>query len=158
MYNIKIHKNRAVYLLELVLSMTIVGIALTSMILVFWRLSIASTPAVHQQALYIANGYLNEILTKNFPTVLPCSTAPSSRANYTNICDYNNLVDVGAKDNQGNYLTGLGSYKVSVLLDTSYASLGSLIPGTQVVRVDVIVNNYNLFMPKMIISAYKTKY
>lgn len=158
MYNIKIYKSRAIYLLELVLSMTIVGIALTSMILVFWRISIASPPAVSQQALYIANGYLNEILTKNFPTTLPCPTAPSSRANYTNICDYNNLVDIGAKDNQGNSLVGLGSYKVSVLLDTNYANLGNLTTGTQVVRIDVVVNNSSLFMPKMIISAYKTKY
>lgn len=158
MYNIKIHKNRAVYLLELVLSMTIVGIALTSMILVFWRISIASPPAVNQQALYIANGYLNEILTKNFPTTLPCPAAPTGRANYTNICDYNNLVDVGAKDNQGNLLAGLGLYKVSVLLDTNSANLGNLTAGTQVIRVDVIVNNPSLFMPKMIISAYKTKY
>lgn len=158
MYNIKIYKNRAVYLLELVLSMTIVGIALTSMILVFWRISIAASPVVNQQALYIANGYLNEILTKNFPTTLPCPSAPTSRANYTNICDYNNLVDVGAKDNQGNLLTGLGSYKVSVLLDTNSANLGNLIAGTQVIRVDVIINNSSLFMPKMIISAYKTKY
>lgn len=158
MYAINLKTNTAVYLLELVLSMAIVSIALTSMVLLFWQITLSPTPVVNQQALYIANGYINEILTKSFPTILPCPAPPANRANYTNICDYNNLVDVGAKDNQGNLFTGLGAFTVSVLIDLNNANLGNLVSGTQVIRVDVIVTNPKQLMPKMIISTYKTKY
>ena len=146
---------KAISLLELVLSMTIISIALTSVVLVFYQIVLAPPTSNNQQALNIANGYLFEILSKKFPTTLPCPAPPASRTNYTNVCDYKNLIDVGAKDNKGSLILGLGAYTVSVLLDTTTANLGGLTAGTQVVRIDIIVNNPQQLKTKLVVSSYK---
>ena len=156
--NVNLKSIHAISLLELVLSMTIVSIALTSVVLVFYQITIAPPSVINQQALNIANSYLSEISSKNFPTTLPCPAPPSSRANYTNVCDYNNLVDVGAKDNKGNLILGLGAFTVSVLLNTTSTNLGGLIAGVQVVRVDVLITNPKQLKTTLIMSSYKGKH
>jgi type II secretory pathway pseudopilin PulG len=156
--NFNLKKTKALSLLELVLSMTIVSIALTTIVLVFLQVTLAPPAIVNQQALNIANGYLTEILSKSFPTTLPCSAPPASRANYTSVCNYNNLIDIGAKDNQGNLILGMGAFNVAVSLDTSSANLGGLTAGTQIIRVDVVVTNPKQLNSKLIISAYKGKH
>ncbi len=148
-------KIRATSLIELILSITIISIALTSVVLVFFQSTVAAPPYINRQALNIASSYLTEILSKKFPTTLPCPAPPASRANYISVCDYNNLFNVGATDNQGILLPGLGSFNVSVYLDTTAAKLGGLTSGTQVVRIDVTVTNPAQLMPKLVVSAYR---
>ncbi len=149
-------------LIELVASITIVSISLTSVVLAYYQASKAPSANAMQQALTISSNYLNEILHKNFPTTLPCPAPPASRRNYTNVCDYNNLINVGAKDKNGNAITGLEDYTVSVNLVTSTAAvLGGLTGGAtaaaaKVVRIDVTVTNIS--MPNFVISSYKGKY
>lgn len=149
-------------LVELVASLTIISISLTSVVLSFYQASKAPSANAMQQALTISSNYLNEILGKNFPTTLPCPAPPASRTNYTNVCDYNNLVNVGAKDKNGNAINGLQAYTVSVNLVTSTAAvLGSLTGGAtaataKVVRIDVTVKNVG--MPNFVMSSYKGKH
>jgi len=156
----------ATSLVELVASLAIISISLTTVVLAFVQVSLAPSANAMNNAFIISTNYLNEILTKSFPTTLPCPAPPASRNNYTNVCDYNNLVNVGAKDKHGNSISGLEAYTVSVHLDTSTAAqlgpVGSPLTGAAtpaaayVVRIDVTVAN--LGMPNFIVSAYKGKH
>lgn len=155
-------KLHSASLVELVASIMIISISLTSVSLAYFQASHAPSANAMQQALTIASNYFNEILLKNFPTTLPCPAPPANRSNYTNVCDYNNLVNVGARNKNGNVIPGLEKYTVSVNVVTSTAAiLGSLTGGAtaataSVVRIDVTVTNAG--MPNLIMSAYKGKY
>ena len=152
----------ATSLVELVASMAIISISLTSVALAYVQVAKAPSANAMQNALTISNNYLQEILSKSFPTTLPCPAPPASRKNYTNVCDYQNLINIGAQDSNGNPISGFGAYTVSVALDTSTAAtLGTLTGGTTaaaayVVRIDLTVSNVG--MPNFIISAYKGKH
>lgn len=152
----------ATSLVELVASIAIISISLTSVALAYVQVAKAPSANAMQNALTIADNYLDEILVKNFPTTLPCPVPPASRTNYTNVCDYKNLVNVGAKNSNGNPINGFEAYTVAVTLDTSTAAtLGALTGGATaaaayVVRIDVTVANAG--MPNFIISAYKGKH
>lgn len=154
-----INNIKAISLIELVLSMTIVSIGLTSIVLAFYQVTLNPLPQAEQQALKIAKGYLAEVLNKNFPTTLPCPLPPINRADYTNVCDYNNLVNNGgARDSKGNLILGLGAFDVAVSLDVTTATLGGLIAGSQIIRIDVTVTNSKQLKSKLIISSYKGKH
>ncbi len=155
-------KLKATSLVELVASLAIISISLTSVVFAFYLVSLSPSANAMQTALSISSNYLNEILGKSFPTTLPCPAPPPSRANYTNVCDYNNLVNVGARDRNGNLIAGLGAYTISVSLVTSTSAiLGSLTGGAtaalaKVVRIDITVTNAG--MPNFIMSVYKGKH
>ena len=154
--------NRGVSLAETVISITIISIALLNIISSFYQSSKTPTASSMLQATNIGEYYLNQILRQDFPTKLPCPAPPNNRSNYTNICDYNNLVDVGARRQNGSIINGLENYTVSVNLTTSTdAILGNLTGGNtaataQVVRVDVTVTNVGI--PNLVITGYKGKY
>lgn len=132
--------NKGMTLIELVMSIVIIGIALMGTILAFNTAArFSGNPVVEHQKVAIAKAYLDEILIKNYPGTVPCGTPPANRADYSNICDYNNLTDNGAKDSTGASISGFENYIVTVIIDTAGAQLGSLVSGTQVVRVDVTV-------------------
>ena len=152
----------ATSLVELVASLAIISISLTNVVLAFVQVSLAPSANSMNNAFNISTNYLDESLGKSFPTTLPCPAPPALRKNYTNVCDYKNLVNVGAQDNNGNLISGFGAYTVSVNIDTSTAAiLGNLTGNTTVatayvVRIDVTVTNVG--MPAFIISSYKGKH
>ena len=155
------HKEniQAFTLIELVITIVVISVALTGTMLSFnTAVNYSADPVVQQQAVTIIKSYLEEIMQKNFPTTLPCP-APSAtgRAAYANICDYNNLIDVGARGQNNQLIAGLGAYTVTVTLDTATAILGSLTSGTQAIRIDVTVSHTSL--PQSIkLSGYRTNY
>ena len=145
-------------LVELVLSITIIAVALTGTLLAFQTASLYNAdPMLQQQAISIGKSYLSEVTQKDFPTTVPCPSPPAGgRSVYTNVCDYHNLVDVGAKTQAGQAISGLGGYTITVTVDTAGAVLGSLTTGTEVVRIDVLVQHNN--MPNVRFSGYRTLY
>jgi MSHA pilin protein MshD len=141
------------------MTIVIISVGLTGTMLGFkMAAQFSSDPIVEQQAVSIAKSYLEEIMQKNFPTTLPCPAPPAGgRQVYTNICDYNNLVNVGARGQDNALISGLGMYTVSVTLDTATAVFNALASGTQVVRIDVTVSHISL--PQGIkLSGYRTNY
>jgi hypothetical protein len=118
----------------------------------------SSDPVVQQQAVSIIKSYLEEIMQKNFPSTLPCPAPPAGgRTVYVNICDYKNLIDVGARGQDNQLISNLGMYTITVNLDTATAILGSLTSGTQAIRIDVTVSHISL--PQSIkLSGYRTNY
>ena len=152
-------KNNGFTLIELVLSIVIISIALTGTILAFITISRSSgDPMIQQQAINISKSYLEEIMAKAFPAVVPCASPPvGGRAFFNDICDYNNLNETGARDQNNQAISGLESYSIQVNVDTSSASLGGLTAGNEVVRIDVAVSHPQL-SSAMVLSGYRTKY
>ena len=150
---ITVRKIMGYTLIELVMSMTIISIAILGTLFSINMASLYSgDPMITYQGISIAEAYLTEIGTKSFST----GSCPSgTRSTYTNICQYNGLNQVPT-DQTGTAIAGLGGYTVQVVVDSSTAVLGALTAGTQAVRIDVIVSHSN--MDTMTFSAYRTNY
>lgn len=144
-------------LIEVVIAIAIISIALTGTLLAFQTVVRSSAdPLIYQQATSIGKSYLEEIMSRQFPTSLPCPAPPGGgRSVYEDVCDYNNLTDVGARNQNGQTITGLEAYTVNVVLDTATAALGALTPGTQVIRIDVTVSHASI--PNLLFSGYRTQ-
>ena len=116
---------------------------------------------VMSQASAIAEAYLEEISLQPFydPDLGSgggvCPAAEGSRALYDNVCDYNGLDDSGAVNREGNAVSGLGSYRVRVTVDTT-ANLNALSASTDVIRADVRVTHTDLV--DLTLSGYRTQY
>lgn len=154
-----IKSQKGFTLVELIISIVVISIALVGTLLVFQSISKRSAkPVLISHSLAIAKSYLTEILLKDFPTSLPCPSPPGSgRKYYDNICDYQAMHDVGAADQEGYPIAGLGNYEIFVNIDTSGAVLDGLTAGTEVVRIDVTARLKDE-ESEVIISAYKTNY
>jgi len=146
------HKHKGTTLIELVISIVIVGIALLGTLICMNTVSLySSDPILLEQAVAIADSYLQEISSKSFPKT-PC-TPTLSRAAYDNICYYNGLNQVPT-DQNGNALAGLGAYTVQVTVDTNTATLNGLSGSNVVARIDVSVSHKAMSSIKL--SSYVT--
>jgi hypothetical protein len=165
-YKSKISKITAIYLIELIMSMIIISISFTSVIMATYVINKVPSKKYIKQATQIASNYLNEILGKDFPTTIPCpniiDSSSSSRTNYTNICQYNNLINDGAKDIAGEPISGLENFTVNVKIITSDQAVldnlsgGSNVDEAKIIRIDVNVSREN--MENILLSTYKNKY
>ena len=183
-YKSKTSKITAIYLIELIMSMIIISISFTSVIMATYVINKVPSKKNIKQATQIASNYLNEILGKDFPTTIPCPniidpdpcntlninnnlkatcrTSSASRTNYTNICQYNNLINYGAKDLAGESIPGLENFTVNInILTSNQAVLDNLSGGTnideaKIIRIDVTVSIEN--MENILLSTYKSKY
>lgn len=116
---------------------------------------------ISQQAASIGASYMEEVSSKAFvdpslPANSPaCAGTVEPRANMNNICDYNNLTDVGARDQFNNPLPSLSNYTVSVRVTANYAWQG--IAPNNVVRIDITV----LHVPtntRFLFTGIRTRY
>jgi len=165
-----------VTLVELVLYIAVVSVGLAGILLVMNATTRHSAdPMIQQQALLIAESYLEEILHKRFrdESPAPASTvcpAPevAGRAAYDNVCDYHNLNDsAGAVDQLGNVVTGLTAYNVSVTVTgvtgdaTALGPAGNQVTNSgalRVLRVDVEVTHDDVPGFQMRLTGYRTNY
>ncbi len=160
----RLHERSGVTLIELVISITIVGIAVTGTLLSINR-SVRSSadPMVAHQALIIAEAYMEEILVNDYYDpdlgagggICPMAEV-GGRDLYDNVCDYDALTDVGARDQDNNAIAGLGGYTITVSVETANANLGTLNGPAQVIRVDVNVTDGAVV--DMTLSGYRTNY
>lgn len=131
-------RQRGFTLIELVVAITIVGIAASTIVMVLGSVAARSADAmVQQQAIAIAQAYLEEILQQ---PISPPAGAPTmtTRATYDEVDDYNGLSDSGAHDQFGSPIAALAAYNVSVVVSQSSALTG--VPSAQARRVDVTVS------------------
>lgn len=144
-------------LIELVIAIVVIAICLTgAFALVNTTTRRSADPMLERQATSIAEAYLEEILQQAY--VDPddgqiCPTAEANRKLFDNVCDYAGLAETGARDQQGDAVTGLESYRVEVAID-SKATLGGLTGESVVLRIDVTVTD-PLGRPVRL-SAYRT--
>ncbi len=151
-------KTKGFTLVELIISMVIIAVAFVGTLLVINMVTSQSgRPVVMSHSIAVAKSYLTEILLKDFPSTIPCPSPPGLRSEYYNICDYHNLYDLGAKDQNGNVIAYLANYEIRVNIDTTTASLDGLTSGTEVVRIDVRTKIQG-DDSEVLISGYKTNY
>jgi MSHA pilin protein MshD len=146
--------QRGVTLIELVITITVVSVAAVVLMSAVAARTVQSADAMaRQQALAVAQAYLEEITLRPFRD--PDATATEAlRADYDDVDDYNGLNDVGAHDQLGRAVTGLGGYNVQVTVAPSSA-LGAL-SSAVVKRIDVTVTAPTGYVVSL--SAYRTDY
>ena len=126
-------------LVELIVAITIVALAVSSVLGALAAISSRSADSmVQQQAVAIAQAYLDEILQRW--VVDPNGTPPNTgRASWDTVDQYNGLANTGAQDQFGNSIAALGGYSVNVTVGPS-TGLGSL-SSAVVRRIDVTVTH-----------------
>jgi len=154
--------QRGATLVELVITIVIISISVGAVIGALSKMMAHSAdPMIEAQAVAIAESYLEEIMPKAYldPTSgTVCPGAGGSRSVYDNICDYNGLVDVGAKDQSGVAPPSLdlSAYTVSVTVNPS--NLNNLSGSGQVLRIDVNVVYDDGSLVDITLSGYRTNY
>ena len=123
--------------------------------------SLSGVPVAANQAIAVADAYLEEILLRAFydPDLGAgggaCPAPEGSRSVFDNVCDYDGLDDSGARDQDGNAIAGLGAYRVRVAIDTT-STLNTLSGSTEVLRADVRVTHPNEI--DLILSGYRARF
>jgi len=136
-------------LVELILTIVIISVALVGILSVI-NLTTRhnAAPIVQQQAIAIAESYLEEILL--LPVTDPDgSNAGESRASFDNISDYNGLINNGVIDQNGNVVTDLANYNVNVEVTNQTIS------GSTLTQVTVNVSRVNTTIS---LSGYRADY
>ena len=128
--------KRGFTLIELVVAMVVISVALVGVMSVINYTSRHSAdPLLRQQAIAIAEAYMEEITLKNYSD--PDTDGEANRALYDDVDDYNGLNDSGAHDQNGSAISGLENYSVSVnVAGQNYGPPGSDVAG---LRIDVTV-------------------
>jgi len=141
-------------LIELIVAITVVAIAATTLLGAIASISSRSADAMlQQQAIAIAQAYLDEIAQRW--VVDPNGTPPNTgRGSWDLVDQYNGLNDIGAHDQYGNAITGLGAYNVSVSVSQSSALPN--IASSAARRIDVTVTTAPNV--SVTLSAYRTNY
>jgi MSHA pilin protein MshD len=146
--------HRGVTLIELVVAITIVAVAATTILGAMAAIASRSADAMmQQQAIAIAQAYLDEILQRW--VVDPNGTPPNTgRSSWDLVDEYNGLVDVGAHDQFGNPIPSLSAYSVSVTTSQTAALTG--VPAAAARRIDITVS----YAPNgsVTLSGYRTNY
>ena len=139
-------------LIELILSMVIIGIALVGIFSVINLTARHSAdPVVNFQAIAIAESYMDEILLQSYDDPDGSETG-ETRASYDDVSDYNGLNDVGAHNQQGALISNLSRYTVAVVVSAAAALTG----GVSAKKISVTVSGQGL--PGLTLVGYKTDY
>lgn len=134
-------RQRGVNLVELVIAIVVISIACTGVLLVYaTAVRYSADPMVQQQALAVAEGYLDEILAR--PRTDPDGVeAGETRATFDDVDDYAGLSDSpprdqnGSSDWNGDGQPDLPGYTVTVAVTPAEA-----VNGVAMSRVDVTVS------------------
>jgi len=145
-------RARGVTLVELIVSIVVIGVALAGVMVVIVRNTSASAdPMIWHQAVIVGEAYLEEILTKNFTA----DGVEASRDLYDDVMDYNGLTDSPPRDQNGTAIAALAGYSVNVQVATEALNDITLASGNAV-RAQVTVT-----MPtggSVVVSGYRTNY
>ncbi len=139
--------SRGMTLIELVIAITVIAIAVTSVLGLLSSIAVRSANAMTStQSAAIASAYLDEALSKAY--TLTANAA--GRANFNDVRDYN-FTDVGARDAHDNAIPNLNAYTVQI--NAGLAALGAI---PDALRVDVTVTAPNGAVTQL--TGFRTDY
>lgn len=143
-------------LIEIIVTIVVLAIAATALLNVFSStIRSSADPVIQQQAISIAEAYMEEISLKAF--VDPDGVnAGETRASFDNVQDYNGLTDVGAVDQSGTGIPALVGYTVTVLVTNNALNVINTIPGAYSLRINVFVNHAAI--DPINLTGYRTNY
>lgn len=146
--------QRGVTLVELVVAITIVAVAVTSVLGAMGLIASRSADAmIMHQATAIAESYLEEITLK--PVDDPDGAdGEGDRADYDDVDDYAGLADDGPRDPEGRRIAGLEDYVVRV--DVQKSEELKPIDAGRVRRIDVAVTHATGV--RIALSGYRVAY
>lgn len=151
-YKTKIIRCSGFTLIEIIITIVVLAVAATAIMSVFSStIRTSANPMIQQQAISIAEAYMEEILLKSFND--PDGIGGETRANFDDVLDYNGLTDVGARDQNDSPIVSLGSYTVSVTV-TNAALNGIVAADSLRIRVSV---DHTVLDP-VVIDSFRTNY
>jgi len=175
-----IQRQAGVTLIELIISIVVITVAVVGVLAAMnTAVRHSADPMLQTQANAIAQSYLEEIMLRafcdpdldldpdqncdvgNLPGTADCMVClepvePDGRAVYDNVCDYHNLNDAGAVDQNGADIVGLEGYSVRVTVATDDTLNGLQGASCEVLRVDVQVTHSAGV--DTTVSAYRANY
>lgn len=160
-----VRAQRGFSLVELVMAISVMGIALAGAVAIFATTARQSAnPMVQAQAQLIAEAYLDEILIKRFYDPESLNVCPAAevggRGAYDNVCDYNGLVGT-PQDQLGTPIAALSAYTVQVTVDNAGVSLNGLNNTAPTAQIRVLLVSVTVTGPGsvgVVLSGYRTNY
>lgn len=134
--------QRGFTFVELVISLVVIGVAIVGVLLVYTQVVASSAdPLIRQQALAIAEAYLEEVVSRHYDDPEGGETfgaeGGETRPNFDDVWDYNGISDNPPTRPDGSTLgAALDGYTVTVAVTD-----GSGVLGTTAARIDVTVTH-----------------
>lgn len=146
-------------LLEIIVTIVVIGIAATALLSLFsGMVRTSADPMIQQQAVSIAEAYLEEISLMGFADPQGGETggaeAGETRPVYDDVQDYNSLPDSVVRDQNGIAIGALSAYSITVVV------AGNILNGIVAVdsmRIDITVNHAAIGN-NVLLSGYRVNY
>jgi len=148
-------RQSAFTLIEIIVTIIVIGIAATALLSVFSSMVRGSAdPMIQQQATTIAEAYLEEIMLRAYddPQVPESGGAEAgeTRPTYDDVQDYNSLGTTQVRDQNNNPIAALSDYQVTVTVN------GAVLNTVSAMQIDVSVSHPAT--GAILLSAFRTDY
>jgi MSHA pilin protein MshD len=151
-------RQSAFTLIEVIVTIVVLAVAASALLGVFTSMVRGSAdPVIQQQAITVAEAYMEEILRKSYqdprdPLVAETGgkEAGEDRASFNDVQDYNALQDNKVRDQNDALIAPLDAYSVTVSVNA--AVLG----GVNAMQIDVTVSHP--VTGAILLSAFRTQY
>lgn len=151
----EMHNGQAgISLIELIISIVVIGIAVGGVITLYTRaVSQSADPMLVEQAVAIAEAYMEEITLK--PFVDPNGTeVGETRATFDDVDDFNGLSDSGARDQTDTVVASLALYNVLVTVQSEALHT---VGAADALRIDVRVTHANASNVNVLLTGFRTR-
>ena len=148
-------RQSAFTLVEIIVTIIVIGIAATALLSVFTNMIRGSAdPVIQQQATTVAEAYLEEIMLRAYddPQVPESGGAEAgeTRPTYDDVQDYNSLGTTQVRDQNNNPIAALSDYQVTVTVN------GAVLNTVSAMQIDVSVSHPAT--GAILLSAFRTDY
>ena len=145
------NNQAGITLVELIVSIVVIAVAVSGVLLaVQFTTRHSADPMIRQQAVAIADAYMEEILLKPYED--PGGSGGTSRRNYNYVYDYNEINSTEPKDQNGDSM-GLNNYLVTV--DVEKTNFG---PDDKKAANATVTVTHKFADVKFVLTGYKAKY
>lgn len=155
-----LNKSRGFTLIEMVIAIVVLAAGVSGILFgVMANTARSADPMLRQQAIFIAQAYLEEVVLKPYADPDGGETnsceAGETRVQYDDVADYDCINDTaGAIDQFGGSLAGLDNYNIAVNVSTANIGAASI----SARRIDVNVTHDFDSEINLVLTAYRTSY